>query len=225
MLTQTGWLRVSKILTFCKLASYTACVRVLRSVLSERPYSNLAASKMPFPPLVAPVFPAGREPLPPGISEDERQQLMQAKKYQEYMVMGMESCITKTVIAGVGGFGIGAFISLMSSSFAYEDPLLRQAHAERSTGQRASEIFKEMGRGMWRSGKGFGKVGALFAGIECVIESYRAKNDMVNPVAAGFIAGGVLARNAGPKAAFGGGVAFAAFSAVIDLFIRREPSE
>lgn len=135
----------------------------------------------------------------------------------------------------------------MSSSFAYEDPLLRQSHAERSTGQRASEIFKEMGRGMWRSGKGFGKVGALFAGIECVIESvrvhlvfhiahtlrghlhlrkqYRAKNDMVNPVAAGFIAGGVLARNAGPKAAFGGGVAFAAFSAVIDLFIRREPSE
>lgn len=72
-----------------------------------------------------------------------------------------------------------------------------------------------------------GKVGrmadeALFAGIECVIESYRAKNDMVNPVAAGFVAGGVLARNAGPKAVLGGGVAFAAFSAAIDLFLRRE---
>ena len=37
--------------------------------------------------------------------------------------------------------------------------------------QKASEIFKEMGRGMWSSGKGFAKVGALFAGIECVIES------------------------------------------------------
>ena len=37
----------------------------------------------------------------------------------------------------------------------------------------ASEIFKDMGKGMWRSGKGFGKVGALFAGIECVIESVR----------------------------------------------------
>ena len=54
---------------------------------------------------------------------------------------------------------------------------------------------------------------------------YRAKNDMVNPIAAGFVAGGVLARNAGPKAAFGGGVAFAAFSAVIDLFLRRETAE
>ena len=56
----------------------------------------------------------------------------------------------------------------MSSSFAYEDPLLRQ---NLSTQQKAREIFKEMGRGMYRSGKGFGKVGALFAGIECVIES------------------------------------------------------
>ena len=42
---------------------------------------------------------------------------------------------------------------------------------------------------------------------------------------AGFIAGGILARNSGPQAAFGGGVAFAAFSAAIDLFLRREPAE
>ena len=54
---------------------------------------------------------------------------------------------------------------------------------------------------------------------------YRAKNDMVNPVAAGFVAGGILARNAGPKAVVVGGLAFAAFSAAIDLFLRREPSE
>jgi import inner membrane translocase subunit TIM22 len=59
---------------------------------------------------------------------------------------------------------------MMSSSFAYEDPLLRQ---NLNTTQKTKEIFKEMGRGMWRSGKGFGKVGALFAGIECVIESVR----------------------------------------------------
>lgn len=48
---------------------------------------------------------------------------------------------------------------------------------------------------------------------------------MVNPVVAGFIAGGILARSSGPKAALGGGAAFAAFSAAIDLFIRRESSE
>lgn len=72
------------------------------------------------------------------------------------------------------GFAIGAFFSLMSASFAYEDPLLRQqTQAGLNTQQKAKEIFKEMGKGMWRSGKGFGRVGALFAGIECVIESVR----------------------------------------------------
>ena len=140
---------------------------------------------MPWPPLVAPVFIPGQEPLPPGITEDDRAQLMQAKKFEDFMKMGMESCVAKSAIAGAGGesyypsgatfcslcrsgLAIGAFISLMSSSFAYEDPLLRQ---NLNTAQKAREIFKEMGRGMWRSGKGFGKVGALFAGIECVIES------------------------------------------------------
>ena len=54
---------------------------------------------------------------------------------------------------------------------------------------------------------------------------YRAKNDMVNPVAAGFLSGGILARSQGPRASLGGAVAFAAFSAAIDLFLRREPSE
>jgi mitochondrial import inner membrane translocase subunit TIM22 len=59
---------------------------------------------------------------------------------------------------------------MMSSSFAYEDPLLRQ---NLGTTKKTVEIFKEMGRGMWKSGKGFGKVGALYAGIECVIEAVR----------------------------------------------------
>lgn len=74
--------------------------------------------------------------------------------------------------SSVTGFGIGAFFSLMSASFAYEDPLLRQqTQVGLNTTQKASQIMKEMGKGMWTSGKGFGKVGALFAGIECVIES------------------------------------------------------
>jgi len=62
----------------------------------------------------------------------------------------------------------------MSASFAYEDPFLRQkTQAGLNTTQKAREIFRDMGKGMWSTGKGFGKVGALFAGIECVIESVR----------------------------------------------------
>jgi hypothetical protein len=55
---------------------------------------------------------------------------------------------------------------------------------------------------------------------------YRAKNDIYNSVSAGFVSGGILARNSGPKAVVGGGLAFAAFSAVIDLaFLRRDTPE
>ena len=54
-------------------------------------------------PLVAPVFPAGKEPLPPGFTEEDRAQLLQAKKYQDYMTAGMESCLAKGIIAGGGG--------------------------------------------------------------------------------------------------------------------------
>ncbi len=133
----------------------------------------------------------------------------------------------------------------MSASFAYEDPFLRQqTQAGMNTTQKASAIFKDMGKGMWTTGKGFGKVGMLFAGVECVIESVRscycfllvhccdkffstrAKNDIYNSLSTGMLVGGFLARNSGPKAAFGGGVAFAAFSAAIDIFfLRRETPE
>ena len=66
---------------------------------------------------------------------------------------------------------------------------------------------------------------SFFPSVFFCSTQYRAKNDMVNPVVAGFMAGGILARNSGPKAAFGGGLAFAAFSAAIDMFMKRESSE
>jgi len=61
--------------------------------------------------------------------------------------------------------------------------------------------------------------------LTLTLVQYRAKNDIINPVAAGFVAGGILARNSGPKAAFGGGLAFAAFSGAIDWFLHKPSSE
>jgi import inner membrane translocase subunit TIM22 len=69
------------------------------------------------------------------------------------------------------GFGMGAFFSLMSTTFAYEDPLSRTWQtATMNTSQKTAQVFKDMGKGMWKSGRGFGTVGALYAGSECVIE-------------------------------------------------------
>lgn len=280
------------------------------------------------PPLVAPVYLPGKEPLPPGMSEADREQLQEMAKYQRYTTMAMESCVTKTAIAGVLGFGLGGFFSLMSASFAIDDPLrqttmekMAAEHAKKDADKKggaagtaggtevpkaaptaeapkaapAAEVpkaapaaeasataaksapvrsalaastsaapsggsaaaqpikaaangaaknlaveppmpdintmqgtklfFIQTGRNMWRSGKGFGKVGALYSGIECLIEGYRARNDLANPIAAGFFSGAILARNSGLQAMIGGGVAFAAFSGAIDAFLRREKKD
>jgi len=56
---------------------------------------------------------------------------------------------------------------MMQASFAIEDPLSR---ADLSTRQKTLAMFKEMGQNMYKSGRGFGKVGAIYAGVECVIE-------------------------------------------------------
>jgi import inner membrane translocase subunit TIM22 len=58
----------------------------------------------------------------------------------------------------------------MSATFAYEDPLSRASEKLVGTKAQTIYIFKEMGRNMWSSGKGFAKVGALYSGYECCIE-------------------------------------------------------
>ncbi|KAK0548114.1 Mitochondrial import inner membrane translocase subunit tim22 [Tilletia horrida] len=179
--------------------------------------------------MVAPVYLPGQEPLPEGFTEADRAQMQQMAQYSKYMNQAMESCPFKCGMAGVMGFGMGAFFSLLGSSFAMDDPLRRsnlqaamikngvtQPQAELTTAQQTKEFFKETGRGMYRTGRGFGKVGLLYSGIECCIEGYRAKHDMVNPVASGFFTGAILARNQGPQAVLLGGAGFAAFSAAID---------
>lgn len=85
--------------------------------------------------------------------------------------------------------------------------------------------FKDMGTRSWSMAKNFGKVGALYSGVECGIEGLRAKNDLTNSVAAGCLTGGILAKNAGPQAAAGGCLAFAAFSAAIDAYMRSPPKD
>lgn len=71
-------------------------------------------------PLVAPLFPVGKEPLPPGWTEEDRDNAMQAKKFQNLMQMGMESCVAKTAIAGVGGTSVCAFSIRMSQNFDHK---------------------------------------------------------------------------------------------------------
>ncbi|KJZ70751.1 Mitochondrial import inner membrane translocase subunit tim-22 [Hirsutella minnesotensis 3608] len=144
----------------------------------------------------------------------------------------MESCFGKSVMSGVMGFGMGGLFGMFMASMSYDTPF--GTPVTNAAGQTISSLplrqqlkvgFKDMGTRSLSMAKNFGKVGALFAGIECGIEGLRATNDLGNGVAAGCLTGGILARNAGPQAMAGGCVAFAAFSAAIDAWMRQPKDE
>lgn len=152
----------------------------------------------------------------------------QVKAMQE----AMNSCAGKTIMSGVMGFGMGGVFGLFMASMSYDTPY--GSPVAGPNGQTISSLplkqqlkigFKDMGTRSYSMARNFGKVGALFAGIECGVEGLRAKNDLGNGVIAGCLTGGILAKNAGPQAAAGGCVAFAAFSAAIDAYMRQPPKD
>ncbi|CAG8564570.1 4888_t:CDS:2 [Paraglomus brasilianum] len=101
---------------------------------------------------------------------------------------------------------------------ASTDPALLEAPMK----QQLKHTAKDMAARSFSMAKNFAVVGAIFSGTECIIEGYRAKNDVYNGTAAGCITGAILAAKAGPQAAAIGCAGFAAFSAAIDLYLRRE---
>ncbi|EGD82017.1 import inner membrane translocase subunit TIM22 [Salpingoeca rosetta] len=142
----------------------------------------------------------------------------------------MESCGFKAGIGTVGGFGFGALIGLFMASMNIGMPMEMpgvKMPGQKTFAQRQSmsalETVKDMGREMgtraYSTGKNFALMSAIFAGSECLIESHRAKHDMLNSVSAGCFTGGVLGLRAGPAAGAFGCMGFAAFSAAIDLYM------
>jgi import inner membrane translocase subunit TIM22 len=140
----------------------------------------------------------------------------------------MESCAGKTVMSGGMGFGMGGLFGMFMASMSYDtpygSPVMGPGNVPLNTLPLKTQLrhgFKDMGSRSWSMAKNFGKVGALFSGVECGIEGLRAKNDLVNGASAGCISGAILAKNAGPQAMAVGCAGFAAFSTAIDAYMRQ----
>src|SRR5271156_6149738 len=126
------------------------------------------------------------------------------------MQAGMESCLTKSIMAGGMGFALGGAFGLFMSSMSYDTPLsspinpLNPANAAShapalTTSQQLKLGLKDMGTRSYSSAKNFALIGAMYSGTECVIEGFRAKSDLTNSVSAGCITGAALAWRAGPS--------------------------
>ena len=132
----------------------------------------------------------------------------------------LESCFFKAGMSCVLGYGLGGAIGLFSASV---NPAIQSepglAHIERT--QTAKEIFNDMRKTTHSYGKNFATIGLVFAGIECIIESQRGVSDWKNGTYAGGVTGGLIGLRAGVRAGIIGAAGFAAFSTVIDYYMRH----
>lgn len=71
----------------------------------------------PHFPASVPIWAPGKEPLPPGLTEDDRAYYDQTKRWEGYTTMAMESCAAKSALAGgFGTFFLILFFSLVLKS-------------------------------------------------------------------------------------------------------------
>jgi import inner membrane translocase subunit TIM22 len=167
-------------------------------------------------------------PQPPKKAIAEMTQEEQAEEGAKQMIAFMQSCPGKTAMAGVSGFGLGGFFGLFMASMAYDVPVGTESvkHiSELPFKQQMKLQFTDMGRRAWSSAKNFGYIGLVYSGVECSIESLRAKHDIYNGVTAGCITGAGLSIKAGPQAAALGCAGFAAFSVAIDMYLSSDAAK
>jgi import inner membrane translocase subunit TIM22 len=125
----------------------------------------------------------------------------------------MDSCTFKSIMSFVIGGAMGAAFGLFTAGI---DPNI--------TGNETPTVklvWKEMKARTVSYGKNFAVIGFMFAGTECLIESYRGKTELINGTASGGIVGGLIGLRAGVKAGIFGALGFAAFSTAIDYYFRH----
>mmetsp|Transcript_33978 Transcript_33978/g.44854 ORF Transcript_33978/g.44854 Transcript_33978/m.44854 type:complete len:197 (+) Transcript_33978:146-736(+) len=134
-----------------------------------------------------------------------------------------ESCVMKSILGvGIGagmGFAMGIFLGAMGDL----GPPISVMHGREVPQAPAREQLRMAYKATLEKSIGWAKnfavVSAVFAGTECVIEKYRGKHDMMNPIISGCAAGAILSASQGPQAAAMGCMGFAAFSGVIELIL------
>lgn len=167
------------------------------------------------------------EPPQPQKSPQEMTQEEIADHGAKQMIGFMQSCPGKTTMAAVTGFALGGFFGLFMASMSYDSVGTATVSkiSELPLKQQMKIQFSDMGKRTYASAKNFGYIGMVYSGVECTIESLRAKHDIYNGVSAGCITGAGLAIQAGPQAAAIGCAGFAAFSVAIDLYMNSESAK
>lgn len=116
-----------------------------------------------------------------------------------------EACGTKIITGGVMGAVIGIALGAFMGAMGDVSPIQVVNGREVPVAP-----LREQMRGAFKStaaktggwAKSFGILTALFGGVECVVEKYRAKHDVWNPVISGCVVGATLSAKGGPAVSF-----------------------
>ncbi|KAA8497156.1 Mitochondrial import inner membrane translocase subunit Tim22 [Porphyridium purpureum] len=162
-----------------------------------------------------------------GMTDEEKARALGAMQATKFLNAVGESCAFKALLSTVAGGGIGLFFGLLFGGYA--QAVDEAVESKGTTVQRFRVGFKSAGRAMGSYAKSFAIWGAVFSSSECAIESYRARHDIWNSVAAGCVTGATLA--SAPKQSIGAKAriqqmavacaGMAAFSGAIDLYMDR----
>jgi len=166
-------------------------------------------------------------------------------KTEWYVIRAQESCLTKAAFGGIGGTVLGAGMGLLffgiDPAWQTRQQMQREAMAKTAAAGGApamseaaikameadltrmptmKETWKEL---KWRTGsyaKTMGLFGLSFGGVECVVETVRAKTDWRNSTYSGAIIGFAMGARAGIKPGLIGAGGLALFSTIIDYYTR-----
>jgi mitochondrial import inner membrane translocase subunit TIM22 len=133
------------------------------------------------------------------------------------------SCGGKAAIGVFGGGVMGLLMGVFLGALSDATPPIQVIAGKDVPQAPLKEQMRVTMRATWEKSlywcRSFAFITGVFGGSECLVEKYRGKHDMWNPVASGCITGAAMQAKSGPQAAAVGCAGFAAFSIVIDSFM------